>query len=221
MTIIIFEFLIFGFVGWVIDSGYRSFLLKKFVHGGFFRAPICPIYGIGGLVLISFFEYFVDFPVRLLILSAGLGMVLVEYIGGLYCEKVLQIKLWDYSQSKFNFGGYVDLIHFFYWLVLSALFYFFIFPKVMVLEGLIHIPRYFDLPVILIFLFILTWFTIRKVPARFLEIKEEVLNLSLADYQELVADIKKYYRLKTEETKIILHKGINERLEKIGTKLKK
>ncbi len=221
MAIIIFEFLVFGFIGWAIDSGYRSYMVKRLVHGGFFRGPICPIYGIGGLVLVSFFKIFADLPVWLLVLSAGLTMVLVEYVGGLYCEKVLQIKLWDYSKSKFNLGGYVDLIHFVYWMILSALFYFFIFPRVVLVEDLIQAPKYLDLPLLLIFLFTLTWLTIRKVPARFLEIKEDVLNLSLADYQELVADIKKYYRLKSEEAKTALQQGLNERLEKIGARLKK
>lgn len=220
MVIIILEFLFFALVGWILDSGYRSIKTGHLVNAGFFRGPFCPIYGIAGVVLLFFLKSLSDLYRPLLILLATLLMVMVEYFGGLFSEKVLQIKLWDYSQSRFHVGGYIDFLHSFYWLVLVFIFYLFAFPTVLYLENRLIFPKFLDLPALLFFIFIFAWLTISKVPARFLEFKDQVLNLSVEDYQHLVADIKKLCHVKSEEVKRALTERIKKRLENSGGKLK-
>ena len=48
ITIYLIEFLIFLFIGWVIDSAYRSVASSKLRNSGYFKGPFCPIYGFGG-----------------------------------------------------------------------------------------------------------------------------------------------------------------------------
>jgi len=221
MAIIILEFFLFSFAGWIIDSADRTIETGKLTNAGFFRGPICPIYGVGGLLLMFFLKTFSGLNEYLLIFSATLAMVLVEYAGGIYCEKVLQIKLWDYSSSRLNIGGYIDLKHSVYWLILVSIFYYLFFPKLLIAEGFVNIPKFWDLPLLLSVILFFGWLTIRKIPARFVEIKDQILNLSVEEYQHLAADIRKFYRAKSHEMKKMLEEKINKRLEKSGGKLKK
>src|SRR3989339_249483 len=154
MMVIILEFFLFGFIGWVIDSMYRSLREKRWINAGYFKGPICPVYGFGGLALMFIFEYYFALPVWLLVIASASALVLVEYLSGIFCEKVLQVKLWDYSHSRFNIGGYIDLEHSFYWLISVVVFYYFIFPYVSWAGNLIVVPKYFDLLALLITVFV-------------------------------------------------------------------
>jgi len=219
--IIILEFFIFSFIGWVLDCLCRRFETGHWVNAGFFRGPICPIYGIGGLVLMFLFESFSFLPTALLLFFAFISAVLVELVGGIFSEKVLQVKLWDYSKSRFNYRGYIDLVHSFYWLILVIVFYYFIYPHFLYFEQAVHTPKFLDLPALIISIFVFAWLTIRKVPSRFLDFKQKVLDLSIEEYQHIVADIKKFYRVKNIERKKLLEEKIEKRLEKTGAKFKK
>ena len=46
-------FIFYSFIGWVYEIAYETFLEHwTFMPREFFRGPICPIYGIGGLFYI-------------------------------------------------------------------------------------------------------------------------------------------------------------------------
>ena len=49
-------FIIYSFLGWVLESIFRSFCEKKIINTGFLRGPICPIYGCGAIIMILFFS---------------------------------------------------------------------------------------------------------------------------------------------------------------------
>ena len=54
-------FMIYSFLGWVVDIIGHYLSTKKIINRGFFIGPYCPIYGFGAL-FISFFLYFI--PVK-------------------------------------------------------------------------------------------------------------------------------------------------------------
>lgn len=131
----ILYFLVFSFIGWIIDSGYRSIHDKKITNAGYFKQlPICPIYGFGGIILVTLFKFFKNENLFITFIIAAITMVLVEYIGGLFCDKVLNQRLWNYSNSKFNLHGHISLLQSFYWTVLVIIFYFFFFPQILIFE---------------------------------------------------------------------------------------
>ena len=132
LAVYVIEFLLFSFMGWVIDSLYRSITDKKWVNAGYFRGPICPIYGFGALALIFFLKYFAFLPVWGMLLLCWLALIVVEYVGGIFSEKVLGLKLWDYSESSYHLGGHIDILHSFYWGILAAAFYYLVYPVVLV-----------------------------------------------------------------------------------------
>jgi len=112
-------FLIFGFLGWGIDTGYRYL-----GHGEYQPATIIPffasLYGIGGVITIGLYK-FTNIKVIWQVLLGGIVITLTELFGGLFCTYVLGLQLWDYSQNRFNFLGQIDLLHAFYWFVLAAI----------------------------------------------------------------------------------------------------
>ena len=45
-------FMIYSFFGWCIESIYRSICEKKIINTGFLYGIVCPIYGIGAIIMI-------------------------------------------------------------------------------------------------------------------------------------------------------------------------
>ena len=109
-------------VGWVIDSGYRSLVSKRWTNAGYFIGPFCPIYGFGGILLLLMVSYISDMPFLVRCVVYFIGMSMVELIGGLFSTHILKVRLWDYSDAPFNILGQVDLLHSFYWLILALIF---------------------------------------------------------------------------------------------------
>lgn len=58
----------------------------------------------------------------------GVAMTVIEYIAGLIFIKGMKIKLWDYSNRWGNIQGIICPLFSFFWLVVSAFFYFVIDP---------------------------------------------------------------------------------------------
>jgi uncharacterized membrane protein len=119
-------FIVFGFIGWVIDTSYRSITLRKY-YSGTLIPLFSPIYGFGALVLVLLFTY-LQAHIIVQIIAAGLLLTILELLGGIYCVKILRRKLWDYSKNKWNYKGYIDALHSFYWLILAFIFRIVIFP---------------------------------------------------------------------------------------------
>ena len=44
-------FLVYSFLGWMLESIFKTILEKKPVNSGFLHGPFCPIYGIGALIM--------------------------------------------------------------------------------------------------------------------------------------------------------------------------
>ena len=128
ITLSILEFLLFSVTGWIIDSVYRSLTEKRWINAGYFRGPVCPIYGFGALTILFVFKSLSFLPSLTLILVGTLSLILVEYAGGIFTEKVLRVRLWDYSTSHFHLGGHIDLLHSAYWALLTIMFFVFSYP---------------------------------------------------------------------------------------------
>ena len=122
ITSFLIFFLFATMIGWVLDSGYRSIIDKRWTNAGFFIGPFCPIYGFGGLLLLLMVSFLSDLPFAARCGIYFLGMSLVEFAGGVFTTKVLKVRLWDYSDAPMNIMGHVDLLHSFYWLALALLF---------------------------------------------------------------------------------------------------
>jgi len=105
---ILYIFLIYGFLGWCTEVAFAAFKHRKFVNRGFLYSPICPIYGIGVLCVVSVLNVYAEKTMLLYITSVIITTVL-EWITGFLLEKLFHHKWWDYSNIPFNISGYVCL----------------------------------------------------------------------------------------------------------------
>lgn len=106
----ILYFYIYSFLGWLVESIYCSALEQKIINRGFLNGPICPVYGVGALVVILGLYPYKDNIMAVFLLSIILTST-VEYITGTILEKIFKTSWWDYSKHKFNIQGKVCLLN--------------------------------------------------------------------------------------------------------------
>lgn len=126
-------FIIYSFLGWVMESVFRSIIEKKLINTGFLRGPFCPIYGIGAIIMLIFLQRFQDKPIFLFFIAITL-LTAWEYIVGVVLEKLFNTKYWDYSNHKINFQGRICLTNSICWGFLGVGFVRYLHPFV---EGLV------------------------------------------------------------------------------------
>ena len=122
-------FIIYSIAGWILESVYRSYREKKIINTGFLNGPLCPIYGIGAIIMFLFLRQFSNNIIILFTVSL-IGMSLWEYLVGYLLEKIFKTKYWDYSDHKINIKGRVCLSNSICWGILGVLFVKYIHPFV-------------------------------------------------------------------------------------------
>ena len=105
---IIIYFITYSFLGWVMESIFRSISERKIINTGFLKGPFCPIYGVGAIIMLLFLKRFADNLAVLFTISVVV-LTIWEYLVGVLLEKLFHTKYWDYSKNKFNFQGRICL----------------------------------------------------------------------------------------------------------------
>lgn len=129
-------FIVYSVLGWCMETVYCSILERRFVPRGFLFGPMCPIYGVGVLMMVCWFQPLMDRPV-LFYLTATVCMSAWEYFVGWFLETTTHIKYWDYSMYRFNLQGRICLWVCLTWGVLAYVVIFWIHPFVSGLLALI------------------------------------------------------------------------------------
>lgn len=101
-------FLIYAFLGWCAEVAFAAVHKGKFVNRGFLNGPVCPIYGVGMLVVVTLLWGLRSNLILLFLGSAALTTAL-EFATGWILEKFFHDKWWDYSEKPFNLKGYICL----------------------------------------------------------------------------------------------------------------
>ena len=122
-------FILYSFLGWVMETCYCSIVEQRLVARGFLYGPICPIYGGGVVLMILFFTPLKQNLVLFYVVAVAV-MTSWEYLVGWVLEAATHVKYWDYSQFRFNLKGRVCLWVALTWGVLSYLVIFFIHPPI-------------------------------------------------------------------------------------------
>ena len=102
-----FWFFAYCFLGWIWESAYRTWRLRRIVNSGFLVGPYIPIYGVGGLFYILLL-HFTTRPVELFFLGAVIACIL-EYLTSYAMERIFHARWWDYSEDFGNINGRVTL----------------------------------------------------------------------------------------------------------------
>lgn len=101
-------YIIYSFLGWLLEVINIYIRQKKFVNRGFLIGPYCPIYGKGAILVIILLTRYLEEPLTLFILSIVICSV-IEYFGSYILEKIFKTSWWDYSNRKYNLNGRICL----------------------------------------------------------------------------------------------------------------
>lgn len=127
-------FFIYSVCGWLMETVLCSIQERHFVNRGFLIGPLCPIYGVGVLCILT-----VLLPVRhglssqwlavpILFIVGALLASAVEYAASWLMEKLFHARWWDYSQYTYNLNGRICLPISLAWGALSTFFVYVVQP---------------------------------------------------------------------------------------------
>ena len=105
-----FIFIIYTFLGWVLEVAFIFIKTNRFVNRGFLIGHACPIYGFGALIMMFYLTQYKDEPFTVFIMGAFICSTL-EYITSYIMEKIFKARCWDYSDKKFNVNGRICLTY--------------------------------------------------------------------------------------------------------------
>lgn len=149
-------FFIFSIIGYFIES-FWSYICKEKFGSGMLFLPWTPIYGIGVIIIVlvfNFLQKYIHVPgwinCYLLAILMMIMLTIVEYIGGLFIEKVFHKTFWDYRPFKFNFGKYICLEISLIWGFASVIVAYLIIPFIK--PYILIIPNYITIMFIIIFI---------------------------------------------------------------------
>ena len=197
-------FVIYSFLGWVMESIFRSICEKKIINTGFLRGPFCPIYGIGATIMFLFLDTFANQPILLFFISIVI-LTAWEYVVGVFLEKAFQTKYWDYSDHKFNIQGRICLTNSICWGVLGILFVKYIHPFVQRTMQMIDVNLLNYIVAILVVVFIIDTITTVIHVKNLKATLERIENIN-REIKEKLKELKKEKGTTTENIQQIVEK---------------
>ena len=150
-------FIIFSFLGYLLEVIFCVVKEKRIDNRGFLYGPICPIYGVGALLMFLFFHIFNVYnievtPVKIFFISF-FGSMVLEYITSVILEKIFHSTWWDYSDTPLNINGRVCIFYSFFFGIAGLVIAYVLIPYVnMILKNITPI-QYEILSLIFMFLF--------------------------------------------------------------------
>lgn len=142
-----FLFAIGSMLGWGLEVLYRKYVSqRKWVNPGFLTGPCLPLYGFSLCILYLLTQLEHTIPIKrewmeklFLFALMAIAITALEYLVGTIMISVAHIRLWDYNDCKWNIKGIICPKYSFYWMFLSAIYYFLIHPHTLnALEWLSH-----------------------------------------------------------------------------------
>ena len=101
-------FCFWSFIGWCIEVIDMTYETGEYQNRGFLNMPICPIEGLGVIMVTVLFKPISNTIVPLFFACTVLCTAFELFVGwGM--EKLFHARWWDYSNMKFNYKGYICL----------------------------------------------------------------------------------------------------------------
>lgn len=159
IIVILFMFLIGCMLGYLSECLYRRFVsAKKWVNPGFMKGPWLPLYGFG-LVLMFAISALMNqiLPENITLYNplgnlfgnikasgptvydlipisiTAIGLILLEFIGGLIFVKGFKIRLWDYTNMRGNILGVICPLFSLIWFVVTIIYYYALNPYIYIM----------------------------------------------------------------------------------------
>ncbi len=117
---VVLLFLIYSFLGWVLEVGFSAVKKGKLINRGFLNGAWCPIYGVGA-IMILYILYPLEDNILLLFSGSVILTSVLEFLTGFVLKKIYNTRWWDYSDRRFNIKGYICLECSLVWGVIGVL----------------------------------------------------------------------------------------------------
>ena len=111
-------FLVYSFIGWIIETVFATIRQRKIANRGLINGPYCVLYGVAASIISITLR---ELTGIWLFLFSSIYASVAEWIGGWLIERMYHERWWNYSNKKFNIGGYVCLSMSAFWGVLGYL----------------------------------------------------------------------------------------------------
>lgn len=131
-------FIIISFLGYLLEVIVCSYGYKKLVNRGFFFGPYCPIYGLGGVLIIWCLNRYYEDPIIVFIVGMFLTS-LIEYYTSYLLEKIFHNRWWDYSGRKDSINGRICVGNSVFFGVGSCLIIYLIYPAILAFYNTVNI----------------------------------------------------------------------------------
>ena len=99
-------FLIYSFVGWILETIFAITKQRKVINRGLINGPFCTVYGFTGVLITVALK---DLSGVWLFLFSAIYASVIEWVAGKIIEKICHERWWNYENNKFNLGGYISL----------------------------------------------------------------------------------------------------------------
>lgn len=146
-------FIIYAFMGWLLEEVWHLIKLKKIVDRGFLIGPLCPIYGWGCILIIILIGRNTT-DILAVFLKAIVVCSILEYLTSYIMEKLFHARWWDYSSSKFNLNGRICLDTMLPFGFLGCFVVYVLHPFVMGIVNLLPMSWFYVVTVIIFVIFI-------------------------------------------------------------------
>ena len=103
-------FIIYSFIGYVVEMIFCAVIDKKIVNRGFLCGPILPIYGLGAIFMLLLLLRYKSDPLVVFVFGAIICSAL-EYFTSFIFEKIFHNRWWDYSNYKYHLNGRICLLN--------------------------------------------------------------------------------------------------------------
>ncbi len=132
-------FAVFSCAGWIYETVDNVFTFGGFYLRASLMLPWCPIYGVGGLVIVCAMEpvrrrLAARMPLALQVAVVCVGIyaltALVELAGSYVCEAAMGYVPWDYSGAWLNFDGRIAPAYTLRFVVLGLVALYVVYPAV-------------------------------------------------------------------------------------------
>ena len=118
---IFWYFIILSIIGLIIETFFcyaTTGILES--RKGLLLGPFCPIYGVGGTILIVLLEKYKNSYIKLFIYGSILGDA-IEYILSFILEAMYGNRFWEYSYINLNLNGRICITYTIFWGILSII----------------------------------------------------------------------------------------------------
>lgn len=183
-----------------MEVSFQAVKTGRFINRGFLNGPLCPIYGFGALGVIYFLTDIGKTNKLVLFFGSVFIATALELVGGFLLEKIFHKKWWDYSEMRFNLGGYICLEFSILWGLACFVLYEAVHPLIQRLFAFLNPKFIFYIDIILLIIFavdmvqtILTLVGLNK--------KFKKLNAASQDIRDVSDDIGKRVYERTMKVK--------------------